>query len=223
MNGAFLARFIHDGERHVAADDDLFAAWRWPEGWRCGIRSRPSWLASRKDCWPPCATPPMWKVRIVNWVPGSPMDCAAMMPTASPMVDQRAAGQVTAIAHGANAFLGLAGQRAADAGHGDVGLTLDQVSAAFVDQLATADDDLGGAGDADVIRGHPAQHAFGQGLHDFTVVDGGFGRDRAVRCRNHACARCSPAPRPPDGGSDSPSSRSSARCRPDPYGRRGWS
>ena len=30
------------------------------------------------------AVPPMWKVRMVNWVPGSPMDWAAMMPTASP-------------------------------------------------------------------------------------------------------------------------------------------
>ena len=30
------------------------------------------------------ATPPTWKVRRVNWVPGSPMDCAAMIPTASP-------------------------------------------------------------------------------------------------------------------------------------------
>jgi hypothetical protein len=31
----------------------------------------------------PCreAAPPMWKVRIVSCVPGSPMDCAAMMPT----------------------------------------------------------------------------------------------------------------------------------------------
>ena len=28
--------------------------------------------------------PPMWKVRIVSWVPGSPIDWAAMMPTASP-------------------------------------------------------------------------------------------------------------------------------------------
>ncbi len=31
------------------------------------------------------ATPPVWKVRIVSWVPGSPIDWAAMMPTASPM------------------------------------------------------------------------------------------------------------------------------------------
>ena len=30
------------------------------------------------------ATPPVWKVRIVSWVPGSPIDCAAMIPTASP-------------------------------------------------------------------------------------------------------------------------------------------
>src|SRR5690606_38223022 len=29
--------------------------------------------------------PPTWKVRRVNWVPGSPMDCAATTPTASPL------------------------------------------------------------------------------------------------------------------------------------------
>jgi hypothetical protein len=28
--------------------------------------------------------PPVWKVRIVSCVPGSPIDCAAMIPTASP-------------------------------------------------------------------------------------------------------------------------------------------
>jgi len=28
--------------------------------------------------------PPMWKVRIVSCVPGSPIDCAAMIPTAVP-------------------------------------------------------------------------------------------------------------------------------------------
>ena len=31
------------------------------------------------------ATPPVWNVRMVSWVPGSSMDCAAMMPTASPV------------------------------------------------------------------------------------------------------------------------------------------
>ena len=31
------------------------------------------------------AVPPLWKVRSVNCVPGSPIDCAAMMPTAAPI------------------------------------------------------------------------------------------------------------------------------------------
>jgi hypothetical protein len=35
---------------------------------------------------PRAAAPPMWKVRIVSCVPGSPIDWAAMMPTASPML-----------------------------------------------------------------------------------------------------------------------------------------
>ena len=30
------------------------------------------------------AAPPMWKVRIVSCVPGSPIDCAAITPIASP-------------------------------------------------------------------------------------------------------------------------------------------
>ncbi len=35
------------------------------------------------------AAPPMWKVRIVSCVPGSPIDCAAITPTASPMLMMR--------------------------------------------------------------------------------------------------------------------------------------
>ena len=31
------------------------------------------------------AAPPIWKVLIVSCVPGSPIDCAAIMPTASPI------------------------------------------------------------------------------------------------------------------------------------------
>ena len=30
--------------------------------------------------------PPIWNVRMVNWVPGSPIDCAAITPTASPIL-----------------------------------------------------------------------------------------------------------------------------------------
>ena len=33
----------------------------------------------------PPATPPVWNVRMVSCVPGSPMLCAAMIPTASPI------------------------------------------------------------------------------------------------------------------------------------------
>ena len=32
----------------------------------------------------PVKIPPVWNVRIVNCVPGSPIDCAAIIPTASP-------------------------------------------------------------------------------------------------------------------------------------------
>jgi hypothetical protein len=46
----------------------------------------PSTGASCDDCSETCAAPPMWKVRIVSCVPGSPIDCAAITPTASPML-----------------------------------------------------------------------------------------------------------------------------------------
>ena len=48
------------------------------------IRATPSLPVSKNDCSATWAVPPMWKVRMVSWVPGSPMDWAAMTPTASP-------------------------------------------------------------------------------------------------------------------------------------------
>ena len=51
---------------------------------RLTILILPSWLASKNDVSATCAAPPMWNVRMVSWVPGSPIDCAAMTPTASP-------------------------------------------------------------------------------------------------------------------------------------------
>ncbi len=63
---------------------------------------------------PRVATPPMWNVRMVSWVPGSPIDCAAMMPTAMPVLDELAGGQVHAVAAPADAQRGFAGHRAAD-------------------------------------------------------------------------------------------------------------
>ena len=63
------------------------------------------------------AVPPMWKVRRVSWVPGSPIDCAAMMPTASPTSTMRPVGVVHAVALGADALAGFAGQHRAGADH----------------------------------------------------------------------------------------------------------
>ena len=52
------------------------------------MRTKPSVRASSELCsiLPRAAAPPMWNVRIVSCVPGSPIDWAAMMPTASPML-----------------------------------------------------------------------------------------------------------------------------------------
>ena len=62
----------------------------WPSELRTTLRLRistlPSYEASRNELSTTCAVPPMWKVRMVSWVPGSPIDCAAMTPTASPML-----------------------------------------------------------------------------------------------------------------------------------------
>ena len=50
----------------------------------------PSCRASCVDCSSMRdAVPPMWNVRIVSCVPGSPIDCAAMTPTASPISTSR--------------------------------------------------------------------------------------------------------------------------------------
>ena len=51
---------------------------------------------------------------MVNCVPGSPMLWAPMMPTAMPCFDQRAGGEVHAVAQRADAQRGVAGHRAAD-------------------------------------------------------------------------------------------------------------
>ncbi len=50
-----------------------------------GLRaSKSSSTRGRPEVMSSPATPPVWKVRMVSWVPGSPMDWAAMTPTASP-------------------------------------------------------------------------------------------------------------------------------------------
>ena len=51
----------------------------------------------------PVAAPPMWNVRIVSCVPGSPIDWAAMMPTARPSSTSGPGRQVHAVAQPADA------------------------------------------------------------------------------------------------------------------------
>ncbi len=52
-----------------------------------GARASKSSSTRVKPCVisPSPATPPWWNVRIVNCVPGSPIDCAAMIPAAVPI------------------------------------------------------------------------------------------------------------------------------------------
>ena len=51
-----------------------------------GLRASTNSMTRGRPCVmsPPVAIPPVWKVRMVSCVPGSPMDSAAMTPTASP-------------------------------------------------------------------------------------------------------------------------------------------
>src|SRR5213078_589005 len=86
------------------------------------------------------AAPPMWKVRIVSCVPGSPIDWAAITPTASD-VDRRAARKVAPVALGADALLGRTNQRAADL-HALESDLFDLGDHRLVEQLALRDDRL---------------------------------------------------------------------------------
>ena len=67
-------------------------------------------------------TPPVWKVRMVSCVPGSPMDWAAMTPTASPELDDPARGQRLAVTGGAHPVLGLAREHRAHPDPVDAGV-----------------------------------------------------------------------------------------------------
>ena len=98
------------------------------------VPRRPASTAPRRG-----AVPPMWNVRIVSCVPGSPIDCAAMTPTASPSSTMLAGRQVAAVALGADAAARLAGQHRADLDLLDAGL-LNPLREVFVDLLVGLDD-----------------------------------------------------------------------------------
>ena len=97
------------------------------------------------------AAPPTWKVRMVSWVPGSPMDWAAMTPTASPRSTRRPRGKVQAVALGADAAAGFAGEHRADLDAGDAG-GLDVEGQLLGEEGAGGDDDVLGVGIHDVVQ-----------------------------------------------------------------------
>ena len=94
-------------------------------------------------------------------------------------VHHRAARQVTTVAHGADAFLRLAGQRRADP---DVlqRRLLDHVGLALVDQLALGHDHLVGPRAQRVLGRDAAQNALAERRDDLAVVDRGLRGDRVL-------------------------------------------
>ena len=81
------------------------------------------------------AAPPMWKVRIVSWVPGSPIDCAAITPTASPTLTTMTATEIAAVALGAQPVARVAGERRAHLDLVDAE-RFDRLDLVFVEQRA---------------------------------------------------------------------------------------
>ena len=124
---------------------------------------------------PRVATPPMWKVRMVSWVPGSPIDWAAMIPTAMPDLDELAGRQVHAVAAPADAQRGLAGHRAADLDLLDLHL-LELLGRGQGDHLVFLDHDLVADRVDDVDPADPAADRLDQADLDLlALVDDALG------------------------------------------------
>ena len=90
-----------------------------------------------------------------------------------------AAGEIAPVALGADAVLGLAGERRADL-HLDDARRLDEVGVALVDQVVAPEDHLAGLRVEHVLRRDAAEDALGERGHDLAVRDRGARGDRAV-------------------------------------------
>ncbi len=85
-----LALVVEDLDRAGLVEDDVAALGRLAPGAGRGTCTLPAERTRISGVLkPPEATPPMWNVRIVSCVPGSPIDWAAMMPTESPILAMR--------------------------------------------------------------------------------------------------------------------------------------
>ena len=127
------------------------------------------------------AVPPMWNVRIVSCVPGSPIDWAAMTPTASPMSTICAGRQIAPVALDADAAPRFAGQHRADAHALDAARVLNLGRHVFGDLIARPRQDLSGDRVANIFEGDAADDAFAQPFDDVAAFGDRLGPDALDR------------------------------------------
>ena len=134
------------------------------KSWAFSPRTAPQrgadlWVISAAD-----AIPPVWKVRMVSWVPGSPIDWAAMMPTASPMATGwlRWPGWSRSTWH--RRRFRLAVEDGADLHLGDAG-GYNPFGVVFIHHLIPGDQHFAGFGIHHVISHIAAQETLGQLLN----------------------------------------------------------
>src|SRR6266542_1415691 len=135
------------------------------------------WYLTRPACLASCldasttrlAVPPIWKVLMVSCVPGSPMRLGGDDAHRLPELRETARAEVAPVAHDADASLRLAGEGGADA-HALETRVFDLLRQLFVDLRSRLDDDLAREGVADVLGGHPAQHAVAERLDDVATL-----------------------------------------------------
>ena len=167
----------------------------------------------------------MWNVRIVSCVPGSPIDWAAITPTASPMIDRQFPGQgrghnsnrkhLPAVSHVSTERI-LTRWTLASALHAVRHVLRGSRCPRWQDHLA-------GFGRLDILQPtvRPSVHPTVQAKQTFTGVDHGLHRNAAFFDPQSNSAlmieSCATSTRR---RSDNRSSPSSAPYRPDPYGHR---
>ena len=111
---------------------------------------------------------------MVSWVPGSPMDWAAMIPTASPISTDPTGGQHPAVAELADAAIGLAGEHRTNPDPLDSGL-LDLARQGLGDLGVHGADQSPLEGIVDVLGNHTTDDAVAQLLENLATL--GDGRD----------------------------------------------
>ena len=136
-------------------------------------RTVASKAASIDDCSAPRWTaPPMWKVRMVSWVPGLADRLGGDDAHRLADIDDGAARKIAAIALAAEPDLRLAGENRADDDGIDAG-ALDALDRLLVDKPAALDEDRVVQGIDHIDRGGAAEDAVRQGRDHLAALDDG--------------------------------------------------